>query len=402
MSLNIDIDVSHDDSALSQWVDMAKPAYLANGEPTYLDKHGELIEGIYTEMPNDVYHSLDALSSSGLKTFFVCPAKYQRDYLSNVSRKRTTAQMRTFDAGTYGHELCLEPHGFYERYFREVLPSDYPDALSTNSQMENALVEAGQSAKEGRNEKRERLIRLVPEAHKEELKTLGNIEALLEENGFNKTESKFDKAYRLSKANPQVQVFDAIMHENRIKHGEKQSHVTAQGEEFDTYGSKRPIDGVVWDDAHRVQKTLLEHTECALYITKGLPEVAIIKRCPITGMMLKVKFDWLRFDDRAVDLKTTLSTKADDFIRQIFKLHYDIQASFYTYVASLVGVYLSDFTFVTVEYVNLDSARAFVLSENRKVRSMKKCMDALERFKTCKQTNIWPGYEGGLTVTVVD
>mgnify|MGYP003659452477 CR=1 FL=1 len=124
MSLNIDIDVNQDENVLSQWVNFAKPAYLPNGDPTYLDKSGELIEGIYTEMPNDVYHALDALSSSGLKTFFVCPAKYKRDYLSNITRKRTNAQMRTFDAGTYGHELCLEPHGFYERYFRDALPSD--------------------------------------------------------------------------------------------------------------------------------------------------------------------------------------------------------------------------------------------------------------------------------------
>jgi exodeoxyribonuclease VIII len=402
MAAMVEINIDQVDDQLSNWVNFAKPAYLDNGQPTYLGKNGELLEGIYTEMPNDVYHALDALSSSGLKTFFECPAKYQRDYLSGISRKRTNAQRLTFDAGSYGHELCLEPHGFYERYFREPLPSDFEDVLHTTSDIEKALVDAGKPAKEGRNEKKARLLRLVPSANSEELKTIAQIDEQLEKNNLNKTESKLDKALRLSLVNPQLQVFDAIAHQNRIKHGDKESHTNAQGEEYDTYGGKRPIDGVVWDDAHRVQRTLLSAPGCALYITNGLPELAIIKRCNITGMMLKVKFDWLRFDDRAVDLKTTLSTKPEDFIRQMNKLHYDIQASFYTYVASLAGIYIKDFTFVTVEYVNLDAAHSYVLSEKRSLRSKMKLMDAIERFNKCMESNVWPGYVDSMRTTVIE
>lgn len=45
---------------LSNWVEKAIEAFDANGEPNYVDSKGELIEGIYINMPNDLYHSLPA------------------------------------------------------------------------------------------------------------------------------------------------------------------------------------------------------------------------------------------------------------------------------------------------------------------------------------------------------
>ena len=126
----------------SNWVEQASPSYV-NGVPTYLDAQGELIEGIYLDMPNDVYHALPALSSSKLKKFIDSPAHYYREYLSSITRKRTTAMQNTFDAGTHAHTLVLEPEGYYERYFRDVMPIDYPDALHTAVQIEAALVKLG-------------------------------------------------------------------------------------------------------------------------------------------------------------------------------------------------------------------------------------------------------------------
>lgn len=382
------------DTQYSNWFDRALPAYDQNGKPAFLDANGELVAGIYLDMPNDVYHSLNALSSSGLKSFIESPALYYRDYMQGAIRKRTTAFRRTMDAGTYGHELVLEPHGFYDRYFREAVPADYPDALTTIEQIESALVEAGQPAKEGKAEKLARLQRIDPKVDVSELKTIADIDEQLTKLGASKTESKLDKAYRLYAVAPHVDVFDYITEKNRIAQGVKlEVKDPDSGEVSVTYGGKKPIDGVVWDDAHRVQQSVLKHKEASTYISMGMPEVAIIARCKLTNMWLKVKFDWLRFDDRAVDLKTSgQSVKPEDFRRQIMKLHYDIQEVFYTYVASLADIVINEFIFVAVEYGTKDICQPYKLPSHKISKSKLKMLHALEEFIECKETGNWYGY----------
>jgi exodeoxyribonuclease VIII len=171
---------------------------------------------------------------------------------------------------------------------------------------------------------------------------------------------------------------------------------------FVTYGGKRPIDGIVWDDAYRVQRTIFEHAEGMAYLTNGLPEVAIIARCPLTGMMLKVKFDWRRFDDTAADVKTTLSAKPDDFRRQIYKLHYDLQEAFYTYVASLRGIHLTEFAFVAVEYIHADICQPYVLARKRKLKAMAQLHSALADFKECQSSDRWYGYQKEVLTIMLD
>lgn len=382
------------ESNYSNWYEYAKPAYNSNGEPNFLDAAGELVEGVFLDMPNDVYHSLSALSSTGLKTFVASPAKYYRDYLSGISRKRTLAQKRTLDAGTYGHELCLEPDGFYDRYFRDCVQSDFPDALSTVDQIEAALAAHNLPAKEGKPEKLERLKRVAPEKDVSQLKTIADIEAALAEAGAQKSESKLDKAIRLTAACPDVLVYDLIFEEHRLKHGERKEVVCPDtGEVTITYGGKKPIDGIVWDDAHRVQNSVRNHAEANMHLSFGLPEVAIIARCPITGMMLKVKFDWLRFDDDAVDVKTSAqSVKPEDFRRQIINLHYDIQQAFYCYVASILSINIGKFTFVAVEYGAADICQPYTVSHQRVVKANNTMYAALDDFKNCLKTGKWYGY----------
>ncbi|WP_445768857.1 PD-(D/E)XK nuclease-like domain-containing protein [Rheinheimera sp.] len=385
---------SHINSEYSNWVGRAVQAYNAKGEPNFLDAKGELVEGIYLDLPNEVYHGLNALSSSGLKTFVSCPARYFREYLSGITRKRTLALTRTFDAGTYGHELCLEPAGFYDRYFREPIAADHPDALTTVEQIEAALLEAGLPAKEGKSEKLARLLRIDPSVDKTTIKTIADIDNELTRLNASKTESKLDKAIRLVEKNPNAEVFDLIAEQTRHSHGpmELKPHPET-GKEVATYGGKLPIDGVVWDDAHRVQKTVRKHKEANLYISNGLPEVAIIARCNITGMMLKVKFDWLRFDDDGIDLKTSAqSVKPEDFRRQVQNLHYDIQQVFYCYVASIAGINIRKFVFVTCEYGTADICQPYVLSRNHVIKANNTMHQALIEFKKCRETDNWYGY----------
>ncbi|MDO6488055.1 PD-(D/E)XK nuclease-like domain-containing protein [Colwellia sp. 6_MG-2023] len=345
---------------LSNWRERAKPAY-ENGQPTYLDSQGELIEGIYLDMTNDVYHALPALSSSKLKKFIDSPAHYYREYLSDITRKRTTAMQNTFDAGTHSHTLVLEPQGYYQRYFRDVMPIDYPDALHTAAQIEAQLLSLG----------------------------------------LKKSGTKAEKTARLIEADPTAVVFEDIQQREYDKQGIKGTE-TVEGVEVTTYGGKIPVDGQVWDDAHRAAKTTREHNEANAYLSNGLPEVAMIHRCHNTGLMLKVKFDWLRFDDEAVDLKTTLSTRPEKFLRQLNDLHYDVQQEFYKYVALLSGIEIKEFTFVTTEYFHADICQPYNLSLSKIIHAIDKVQQGLKNMADCIETNVWYGWsKDDCTMTLV-
>ncbi|MDC9563424.1 MULTISPECIES: PD-(D/E)XK nuclease-like domain-containing protein [unclassified Pseudoalteromonas] len=332
----------------SNWVEKAIEAFDANGEPNYVDSKGELIEGIYINMPNDLYHSLPALSSSQLKEFKESPPHYFRRYLSGIEVKRTLQTQRTLDAGTLGHELILEPEDFHNKYFRELLPIDEPDALHTEAQIKAEL-------------------------EKLNLKTTG---------------SKAVKTERLLNMNPNAKVFDDLQRINREKQG-VQSTAVIEGEEKTLYGGKLGVDGQVWDSALRIVKSLKNEPQADAYINYGLPEVAIIARCPRTNLLLKVKFDWLRFDDEAADVKTTRSANPDDFSRQMRSLKYDLQQAFYTYVASLVGINIRRFLFVAIEYASADYCQLFKIKDTRLAKAFEDMHKAKEEFVECKRTGKW-------------
>lgn len=120
------------------------PAYDSNGKPNFIDASGCLVAGIYSGMENEVYHSLDAISSSKVKKYAKSPAHYKRAYVDKIDRKRISKQTeRTFDAGTYAHELVLEPEGFYNRYFKLLNQVDYPNTLNSLDDLRDKCKEHG-------------------------------------------------------------------------------------------------------------------------------------------------------------------------------------------------------------------------------------------------------------------
>jgi exodeoxyribonuclease VIII len=109
--------------------------------------------------------------------------------------------------------------------------------------------------------------------------------------------------------------------------------------------------------------------------------------------MLKCKFDWLRFDDNAVDVKTCLSARPEKFRQKIFDLHYDLQAGFYNYVASLAGITIGTFTFVAVEFANLNACQPYQLGESLCKKAEINLATTLTDFKWCLDNQLWYGYQ---------
>lgn len=353
-AITLDTSLEVEAPAFSQWFDRAVPAFDEQGEANYLNAAGELVEGIYLDLPNDIYHALPALSSSAAKEFAKSPAHYERKYLSDVCNRRTQAQADTFDGGSLGHELVLEPEGFLQRYFREVMPIEHPDALITADEIRAELKQRG-------------------------LKTSGD---------------KSEIAQRLHHAAPELKIFDLMIAENRNTQGEA-SEAVIDGVVKTLYGGKQEVRGQVWDKAHRAQRTVRSDPQTDLMFSYGKAEVTFIARCPQTGLLLKCKFDWLRFDDEAIDLKTTRSADPTEFNQQMKTLKYDLQEAFYTYVAALLGVQLRDFIFVAVEFETADIVQPYRLGQKRKKNAREQLNRILFSFAKCQAEGKWPGYYPG-------
>lgn len=340
---------------LSMWRDRAIEAYDKKGKPTYLNEKGEIIPGIYLNLPNDVYHALPALSSSGLKKFSDCPAKYYREYLSGVNRRKTNATNKSLETGSVIHELILETSEFYQRYCREPMMTDKEfesvDLLVTQDDI------------------------------KQELKKLG-----LKVSG-----SKQELIKRLLDANPNALIWEHIKEQKLLENGARKE-VEIEGEKVVTYGGLRPIDGVIWDDAMRSYKNVQQHEEARETFIYGESEVTFLAYCSLTGEPIKCKFDWLRYDDHAADLKTARSVKPSLFKRDIFKFRYDLQLSFYRYVASCLGVKIREFPLVALEFADADIVQPFDIDEEDAKAANDEMFELLEEYKKCKQTMRWPGY----------
>ena len=78
-----------------------------------------------------------------------------------------------------------------------------------------------------------------------------------------------------------------------------------------------------------------------------LREVSIWAKDPITGMLLKVRPDMI-YSGVIFDIKTTIAPHKEAFVYSCRDWHYHVQASYYMYVASLIGMKIDNFIFLVV------------------------------------------------------
>ena len=360
------------------WLDNVLPAYDEHGVPNFQSLGGELVEGIYTDLPNDIYHSLPALSSSQLKKFSESPAHYYREYRSDIDRTRSLATQRTFDTGSMGHELLLEPEGFTDRYFKLPKPKDFPCALHTAKDMSLKCEELGLAKSGSKNELMERLI-----GHNPDIEIYDRvIEATLrKEAGDEAVDAALDMVASSKSKMSLLKAFDSAA----IK----------------AISLKEPLDPVIWDDAHRIANVARQHPYIDRLIKDGFPELAVIAKDPATGMMLKCKYDWLRFDAIAVDVKTSRSAAPEKFAYQAADLGYDLQQEFYKHVGRLRSIPVEHFVFTVIEFAAADIAEPYELTEQDAVIARADLHRLLGEFKYCDDNTDWYGYTNRDRISVL-
>jgi exodeoxyribonuclease VIII len=336
------------------------------------DEHGGLIAGIYSDISNDDYHSLPALSSSGLKKFANSPAKYKRDYIDKIIRLKTTSRENTFERGEMTHGYVLEPERTKNLYWYNLNPSDYPNAIHTIDEIKDAIAAKGAKPKGTK---------------------------------------KSDLIDQLLSIDPNAQIFDVINHHHVktwviSKNLPWAAHIDPQNihltPEYQSFVEEWVTDPIIYSDANRATETIKNHRLASRLFSNGIAELTMLAKDPDSGLWLKCKFDWLRFDLIAVDLKTTRSTNPDDWAYQASDLGYDLQDAFYCYVACLCGIEIKAFPFVCVEFAELDNCEVYELSSRTRSNANMKMKYFIKEFNECKNNNYWYGYNKSQSVTVID
>ncbi|MCE2571731.1 PD-(D/E)XK nuclease-like domain-containing protein [Motilimonas eburnea] len=374
------------------------PAFDNMGRPNFLDANGQPVAGVFADVPNDDYHAIPAVSSSKLKTFAKTPAHYKRAYLDSICRARTNAYKRTMDTGSHGHTLILEPELFYGMYQRDLNPLDYPNAISKVDELKAELKSRGLKTSGLRADLIARLHEAAPE--------VAIFDVLQKNHRDEFIKSQFDNIIETDAELLETAKLIGVSTEG--KRDEIVEAILAKEPSVNIYEKcveARCIDPIVWDDAHRILESKKRNPLMELAIKDGMAELTVIAKCKITGMWLKVKFDWLRFDMIAVDVKTSgVTASPDGFARQAANLRYDLQESFYTYVPSLLGIDIKAFAFAVVEYGEADIAEMYELDQRAKYKATKDLYYFLEEMKDCIDNDTWYGYTNpadGLQCTVL-
>ncbi|MGI2205214.1 PD-(D/E)XK nuclease-like domain-containing protein [Shewanella oncorhynchi] len=288
---------------------LVKPGYV-DGKAQFLSDSGELIEGVFSDIPNDVYHSLIAISSSQVKCYADSPMKYEQAYI-NGKGKQFSAKSR--ESGVLSHELTLEGADvFNARRFALLDPEQFPDDPKSLTELKESCS-----------------INNLP--------TSGTIAELIKRLEQNNAPQKAFESRQLEwiKTNIGDECFD-------LCEAALQSVVTCaaiikllqENQQIAIKAEKLPVSKEMFDDVIALNLAIERNTHANKFLNRknGMAEVAFFSKDPDTGLMLKCKVDWLTAIKKSIvpcDLKTSRSANPALAAYQFADLRYDLQAVFY-------------------------------------------------------------------------
>ncbi len=395
------------------------------GNKNFLDAAGLPIAGIYADVDNDDYHAIPALSSSKLKVFLQSPAYYHRKYIKPIARVKSTSTERSLNAGTVTHGLVLEPQRTKNLWWYHLNPLSVAGVIETVDQIKAAIIQRGGQPKGIRKddlitqlltidpdapvyeelnrrhimtwlaEKDLPWMRVDPAKHPGALESADDIRAAITTLGHEpEGDDLLQLSWQLKALSPSTEILPLLQEELM-----RNLHKTP---EYLQFVDEWVLDPVLYDDAQRACATVREHFRANSLLSDGIAELTLIVQDPETGMWLKAKLDWLRFDLLPVDLKTARDTNPDRWAYQAKDLGYDIQDAFYCHVGALLGMDFPAFPFVCVEFADMDNCEVFEVGPKRRAKAKSDMLTGLREFNECQKTGRWYGYNKDQTTMVLE
>jgi len=155
-----------------------------------------------------------------------------------------------------------------------------------------------------------------------------------------------------------------------------------------------------WEVVCQMADKLSEHTLAMRLLSDGLPEISAFALDQETGVMRRGRFDWLGKTILS-DYKSAATCDPRAFARSAPDYGHDVQAAWYLDLAAELGHPAEAFAFIVqmkeppylVEVVELDADSVD--------RGRRRYRRALQIFRDCTDSGIWPGYQSSDDFTTV-
>lgn len=135
---------------------------------------------------------------------------------------------------------------------------------------------------------------------------------------------------------------------------------------------------------------LSEHATATALLSHGRPEVSAYALHERTGVRMRGRFDWLN-EDMLVDYKTAQSADPRRFGQAAATFGYDMQADWYLSLARANGLEPRGFVFIVQEKEPPFEVACIQLDPDAVAAARSLNEHALERFRDCTESGIWPG-----------
>lgn len=128
----------------------------------------------------------------------------------------------------------------------------------------------------------------------------------------------------------------------------------------------------------------------------GWAEIACFATDPVTGVLVKCKFDWLTESLISCDLKKTQDAAPTEFTKSIGNYRYHVQEAFYSDVFEwATGLQLDCFKFLAVEERLPHFSKLYQLDTDSQRYGRKLYRQDLDVYAKCLAANEWPLPDGG-------
>lgn len=164
------------------------------------------------------------------------------------------------------------------------------------------------------------------------------------------------------------------------------------------WAESKAVDKASLKDMHGMIESLMAHYKIRRIIEESIKQESAFCKDPATGLMRKVRPDARGMDNQErlilADLKSTFRGGATEMAWQqhCARMAYHIQDSFYSDVyTDLMGPPF--FLFMVVERKPPYACRIFQLNPAGKKFAREKYKRAMEQFRKCQESGVWPGYD---------
>ena len=129
----------------------------------------------------------------------------------------------------------------------------------------------------------------------------------------------------------------------------------------------------------------------AIITGEYLTEVSAFCEDPVTGQLMKCRFDLVRDNHEIYDLKKTRDARADKFGKSVAEYRYHVQDAMYSYIYELVtGFAPTCFKFVVIKEESPHTARVYWLDDEAKEIGKYYFGLNAKEFAECNNNDFWP------------